>query len=160
MGATQNLGLVLEDGRSKKLAACLAVIFLLAYLTVNNVIVPWRLAINPLADGFSVGLVVALSALSALFFTVWEYNRRNFRLADVQKKGVIGAILGFATTACAICQPLWLFYLGAGALAPPLIFSSPLILGISALLVGYSLYTSLKTTGRCAIAQRKEAEKK
>ncbi len=126
----------------KRYQAAFSLIFM-AFLPIlalsSGIIVPSTLEFNAAAEPLRIGLVLLIAALisanGAVMFRNYEQRKKA-----AGKSSAIGAIAGFFTTACPVCQPAWLIWLGAGSAAGFLADIS-IYLGIaSAALLAVSLH--------------------
>jgi hypothetical protein len=144
------LGSILATSRYS-LAFGLALIVVTPIISVtSNILVPSTLEINPGAEPLDMLLVGAIAGLIAINSAVLLHN---FDMkAGINKGGPAGALVAFFTTACPVCQPVWLVWLGLGSATAFLAEFGRYISIMSIALLGVSLHYSLKSaSGVCEV---------
>ncbi len=135
----------------KHLATFFAIIaILLPLLGVSAAIIsPYGFTLNPLAEPFRIVLTIVIAILIGLNLTVLLYNRDSKSHAK-KETTLLGGAAAIFTTACPICQPTWLVWLGFGSAVGFLSDTSNYIAIASIAILSLSLYNSLKcASGEC-----------
>ncbi|MBI3588575.1 hypothetical protein HY995_02350 [Candidatus Micrarchaeota archaeon] len=129
------------------LFAALSTIVILAYWMLTGILVPSTLAFNPLLKPLDSTLITAIAALTALMLTVTAFRFRQHDTRNLRKRTLAGSALGLFTTACPVCQPIWLVWLGLGASTLFLVELSAYLEVASVIAILFSLHWILQTTG-------------
>ena len=147
----EGLRLAFAMPKYRLLAAVFFIILLPLYAVLTDIIILQPLSFNPNLKPLEASLIVFIAILTSLGFAIAAFQLSELR--SVSKKSVGGSVLGagaggsvlatFATT-CAICQPIWLVWLGLGSVTVPLIDYGLPIAAISIALLLYSLNAGLK----------------
>lgn len=150
-------------GRYAALFAALFAILLPAYAVLTNILIIDPLSLNPTAKPLETSLIVAIGALASLGFTLAVFQ---MELHSVSKKSVGGSVLGAGAggsalavfaSACTVCQPVWLFWLGLGSVTAFLADYGIYILAASMAILLYSIDAGLAAiTHGCAAKPRKK----
>lgn len=145
---------------SKPKYAALLVFFLVsllpAYSILTNFVILDPLSVNPSVKPFSAALMLFTAALSALGFTIAAYQLIEFKmLSQGSKAGIGGTILSFFSSACPICQPVWLFWLGLGSAGAFLADFGIYVLLASIAILLFSIHLGLKAVGEGCKSKRK-----
>ena len=128
---------------------CLLIIAPVLSVT-SNIVVPSVPDINPGAEPLDIVLVGLIAALISLNAAVLIHNLDA--RAEGGKTGVVGTIAAFFTTACPVCQPIWLVWLGLGSATAFLAEYGRYVSLASIGLLGISLHYSLKSaSGTCEV---------
>ncbi len=114
----------------------------------SNIIVPSTLKLNPFIEPQRIGIMSVIITLMALNGTVALY------LFDVRRTigkntGFLGGLAAMFTSACPVCQPIWLIWLGFGSASAFLAEIGTYVGLISIILLLISLHYSLKAFGIC-----------
>ncbi len=124
-------------------------IFLLVVLTPLYAsltsIVYWTpsFGINPGAEWVRTLPILLVVVLTSLLLAItWSEPKQKRKTVNAYS-GWLGSVFGFFATGCAICQPIWLVWLGLGQASLFLIDLSIWISGLSILLLLYSLHKKL-----------------
>ncbi len=123
---------------------------LLPLLAISAAIIsPYGFTTNPLAEPIGIVLTILIAILMSINLTVLLHNRDSKTLVK-KKTTLLGGFAAFFTTACPVCQPTWLVWLGFGSAAG---FLSDVSIYIAVASIGiliFSLYNSLKCAdGKC-----------
>ena len=126
---------------------------LLVFSITSNILVPSTLSINPIAELPGFVLTVAIAVLSALNVTVLLHNHDILREGSKPGRATIaGSVAGFFASACPLCQPIWLVWLGLGSatgfLASIGLYVGLLSIGLLLLSLNYSLKSA---NGTCEV---------
>lgn len=79
----------------------------------SNIVTP-NLELNQYIDPIRAVIVAVIVALISLNVTIMFHNY-EIRKKDQKSASVIGIIFGLFTSACPVCQPIWLIWFGLGA---------------------------------------------
>ncbi len=79
----------------------------------SNILAPDGLALNPFAEPARVALMAAIAAAMAVNGAVLLHNH-DMRKSAGGRTTAIGALAALFTSACPVCQPVWLVWLGLG----------------------------------------------
>ncbi len=72
---------------------------------------------NPLLKPVDAGLITVIALLTSLIITLMAYTIKTNLGTRGKKRGILGSTIGLFATACPICQPIWLVWLGLGSQA-------------------------------------------
>ena len=157
-------GLALLFSR-RKYAALFVLLFLVLlpiYAVLTDILVISPLSLNPAIKPLETVLILAISVLAALGFTLGAFE---LELHAVSRKSVGGSVLGAGAggstlavfaSACTVCQPVWLFWFGLGSVTTFLADYGIYILLASMALLLYSINAGLCAVVRgCSVAKRK-----
>jgi hypothetical protein len=164
---------VFSRRRYAYLALALFFVFLFLYAVLTNVVVlnllyfdsnmpAWRavppVSLNPNLQWWDALPTVLLAGLAALGFSIAAFQLREMSgLRAGGGAGMAGSFLGLFATACPICQPLWLFWLGLGGVSAFLADWSIYIFAASLALLAFSVHKGLQAvTAGC---RRLESDK-
>ncbi len=154
------LQLVFSKRKYKFAFAALIILLVPLYAALTDIIIlAPQLAFNPSIKPLEAFLIFSVAILASLGFTIAAYQ--IFELHSISKKSVGGSILGagaggsiLATfaSACVVCQPIWLVWLGFGSASIFLVdFSIYIVLASLAILL-YSVHTGLRSVvDRCKV---------
>ncbi len=151
---------VFSNGKYAWLALALFFVFLALYAVLNDVVVfnPFYAGL-PAPDGHALPPVsfnsslswwdavptVLLAGLAALGFSIAAFQMAELsRIAPASKLGAAGGFMGAFASACPICQPVWLLWLGFGSVSAFLADWSIYIFAASLLLLAFSIHASLQ----------------
>jgi hypothetical protein len=117
----------------------------------SNIIVPSALDLNPVAEHAGIGVTAVIVLLMGLNTTVLFHNV-TMKAAGGGGMAVLGSFGALFTTACPVCQPIWLVWLGLGS-ATAFLAEIGLYVGLFSIgLLLVSLHYSLKSaTGTCEV---------
>ncbi len=117
----------------------------------SNIIVLSNLSINPTLELPRLAMVIVIAILMSINIAVAVYNYKQGKKIG-KKTTVAGAISALFTTACPICQPVWLFWIGLGS-ASAFLSEITIYFGIASILILLiSLHFSLKGVyGKCEV---------
>jgi len=159
----QGLPLVFSKQKYLWLFFLLAAFLLPLYSVLTDIIVLSPLSINPNLKPFEALLIFLISIFAALGFTIAAFQLAELRAAS--RKSIGGSILGagaggtvLATfaSACTVCQPIWLFWLGLGSASAFLVDYSAYVLLASLAILAYSANAGLKAAvNGCPVRPRK-----
>jgi len=159
----QGLQLVFSKQKYVWLFFLLSAFLLPFYSVLTDIVVLSPLSINPNLKLFEVGLILFISIFAALGFTIAAFQLAELHAAS--RKSIGGSILGagaggtvLATfaSACTVCQPIWLFWLGLGSTSAFLVDYSAYVLLASLAILIYSVNAGLiAVVNGCAIKRRK-----
>jgi len=145
-------------------ALALFALLLPAYAVLTDIVLLSPFSLNPGIKFPEAALVIAISMLASLGFTLAAFQ--IFELRAVSRKSVGGSVLGAGVggtalaafaSACSVCQPIWLFWLGLGSATAFLADYGIFILAASAAMLVYSIDAGLKAVaGRCRAKPRKK----
>lgn len=139
------------------LLAILLLVLVPAYLALTNVLLLNPLTINPSAETPGTALSVLLGALSALGLTIGIFQIREMgSFSTGAKTGIGGSLIGLFGSACPICQPVWLFWLGLGSAGAFLSEYGIYLLVASTLIVAFSLHLGLQAVARGCQVRKKQ----
>lgn len=158
----QGFALVFAKQKYMLLFAALFAVLLPAYAVLTNIAITSPPSFNPYIKPVEAGMIFAISVLAALGFTLAAFQ--FFELHSVSRKSVGGSVLGagaggtvLATfaSACSVCQPIWLFWLGIGSATAFLADYGAYMLLASIALLLYSIRTGLLGITRgCRMVRR------
>jgi hypothetical protein len=126
------------------------------YAVATDMLLPdWK--INPLLKVHEAILISAIAALAALSLLLIAYGRECANYAKNASIAGVGGLLGLFATACPVCQPAWLLWLGLGGATVFLVQASLFIELISIALLLVSIYYTLEAirNPKCKIRKRK-----
>lgn len=144
--------IVLEKRYSAVLLISLAIISLLLGLA-GSLIVPSTLGINPTAEAGLIAIMLVQALLISLNITVALHNQNKSSATEGKGFAISGTIVALFTSACPVCQPYWLFFLGAGTATAFLADISPYLGIIAIALLSYSLNKALEDKS-CGIRRK------
>jgi len=134
----------------------LFLVITLLYFVLTGIVLINPIDVNPSLKALNVGLTIIISGLTALIGIItWDRMTLQSSLND-SKKGLIGSAVGLFASACPVCQPIWLLWLGLGPASAFLVEYSTLIslMGIGLLL--FAIHSSLSTPLTCEPLLKKE----
>jgi len=160
----EGLALVFASGRYAALFLALVLVLLPAYAILTDIVDLSPLSLNPGIRPLETALVLCVALFASLGFTIAAFQ--IFELHAVSKKSVGGSVLGagaggtaLATfaSACTVCQPIWLFWLGLGSATAFLSDYGIYILVASLAILLYSINAGLAAiTNGCAVKPGKK----
>lgn len=107
----------LEGRNYKLLFAGVFILLLGVYAVLTDIVVLSEgVALNPNLKLLEASLVLAIALLSSLTLTLVAYRSRMLG-ARIEKRNFFGSAVGVFATACPVCQPIWLVWLGLGSQA-------------------------------------------
>ena len=152
--------LVFSSRKYILLFAALLIIFVPLYALLTNMMVLSPLSANPDIRLPEAALILVAATLASLGFTIAAYQSFVQRsLSRFAEAGVWGGALGFLASACAVCQPVWVMWLGLGSLLAFLADYSIYILLASIALMLYSLNTAFHAVVEGSKARAKKGKK-
>lgn len=156
------LGLVFSTGSYAQLFLILLIALIPFYAILTDMVVLSPLSPNPSLKPLEASLILIVAILASLGFTIAAFQLRE--LHSISRKSAGGSILGagaggsvlaaFATT-CAICQPVWLVWLGLGSASVFLTDYSLYIALASILVLLYSITCGLRSISACGRLPKK-----
>lgn len=151
----EGLALVFAKRKYAALFFALAAALLPAYAVLTDIVILSPLALNPNIRPLEAALVFCVGILAALGFTIAAFQLAEMRIASKKEigSGLVGAGAGgtaLATfaSACTVCQPVWLFWLGLGSATAFLADYGAYILLASIALLLYSISTGLRAVAQ------------
>ena len=160
----EGLALVAANQKYAALFVVLVLALTPAYAVLTDIIILSPLAFNPNLRLLETSLVICVSVLAALGFTIAAFQ--IFELHAISEKSVGGSVLGagaggtvLATfaSACTVCQPIWLFWLGLGSATAFLADYGMYILLASMAILLYSIDAGLAAITRgCAVKPKRK----
>lgn len=108
----------LAEGRQKLLLAAVFAITWVVYAVFTDIIVVQDKWFNPNLKLLDASLITFIAFLTSLLLAMMVFVAKN-NLGETRgkKRGVLGSFIGVFATACPICQPIWLVWLGLGSQA-------------------------------------------
>ncbi len=102
-----------------RLFISLLIVLGFAYVVLTDVFVLSLMQFNSIIRPLDVLLIAVIAFLAALSTTLSLYRMREFKAFSKRgSAGVFGSFVGFFATACPVCAPIWLSWLGiAGSFA-------------------------------------------
>jgi hypothetical protein len=173
MMKTWRAGLEIVFSRRKYayLALALFFVFLSIYAVLTNVVVfnmlyfdsrlpAWHaippISFNPNLPWWGTAPTFLLAGLAALGFAIAIFQLRELTgRAPASKLGLAGSVMGALASACPVCQPIWLFWLGFGSASAFLADWSIYIFAASLLLLAFSVHQGLQAVvAGCPVRKR------
>ncbi|MEW6036615.1 MAG: hypothetical protein AB1529_08450 [Candidatus Micrarchaeota archaeon] len=144
------LAAVLGQWRYRTAFLALLVILLPLLSVSSSTIIPWTLELNPTAEAPKIAIMGAVASLMALNGAVLLHNYEAMKAAGGTT--ALGTLAALFTSACPVCQPIWLVWLGLGS-ATAFLADIGLYMGLLSLgLLVFSLHNSLKAaSGTCEV---------
>ncbi len=84
------------------------------FAITSNIVVPSTLQLNPSAEPIKIIMMLMIVILMSINLTVLFHNY-EMRKGTVKQSTILGTLGAPFTTACPICQPIWLVWLGFGS---------------------------------------------
>lgn len=138
------LGKVFGESRYRLAAAVIAVAVTPVLAITSNILSPDGLALNPFAEPVRIAMVAAIAAAMAVNGAILLHNM-EMRKARGGKATMLGAVSAFFTSACPVCQPVWLVWLGLGSVTAFLSDIGPYVGAFSLAMLAVSIHYSLKS---------------
>ncbi len=157
----QAVGEALEGRNYKLLFAGVFILLSGAYAVLTDIVVlSDGVSFNPNLKLLQASLVIAIAFLSSLTLTLVVYRSRTLG-ARIEKKNFLGSAAGVFATACPICQPIWLVWLGLASQSLFLIEISAYVALASIALLLASLHFAAQNIANktCGVPLRKRDEK-
>ncbi len=130
----------------------------LLYSVMTGIFLVFSLEINPKLAPLNVLLLFLIAGLTSLVLTMTFFKlKQNWKTGAGEKSGLFGSIAGAFVTACPICQPIWLLWLGLGNASLFLIDLSAYIALAGIALLVFSLHKSAQSVYQktCALPGKK-----
>lgn len=148
----EGLSLVFSKRKYGLIFAALLTLLIPVYAILSDVVLlGWPPTLNPNLRFPEAPLVFLIAILAALGFTIAAYQLLEQH--SLSKKsaggGIIGAgaggsVIATFATACTVCQPIWLIWLGLGSSSVFLVDYGIYIMLASIALLGYSIHGGLR----------------
>lgn len=154
------LGMVFSRRKYAWLALALFFVFLSIYTLLTNVVLintlyfnpnmpAWQevplVSFNPNLTVWNAAPTILLAALSAFGFSIAAFQLGELSaIAPASKTGAIGSLMGTLASACPICQPIWLVWLGMGSMSGFLADWGGYILAASLVILTFSVHQGLQ----------------
>ncbi len=152
----RGLRLVFSTRRYMLLFAVLLAIFIPLYALLTNMVILSPLSCNPDIRLPEAALILVAAILASLGFTIAAYQSfEQHSLSRFEEVGVWGGAIGFFASACAVCQPLWIAWLGLGSVTAFLADYSIYIVAASIALMLYALNSAFHAVVQCRPARRR-----
>lgn len=126
----------------------ISIVIGLIFAVTSNILIVQTMEINQAIEEINIAIVVIIVFLLSANITL--IIKRN-AVKTHKKTTTLGFLTGILTTACPICQPIWLFWLGLGSATAFLADVSAYIGIISIALLSFSLYNSMRSTNQCEV---------
>ncbi len=145
MNELEALRAVFSGWRYRAVAIALAAVLAPLLAVTSNVFSPSGLSLNPFAEPLRIALVAAIAAAMAVNGAILL---RNFemRMALGGKAAAAGSAAALFASACPVCQPVWLIWLGLGSATAFLSDISLYIGAFSLLMLLVSIRQSLRSS--------------
>ncbi|MBI5223917.1 hypothetical protein HY990_05865 [Candidatus Micrarchaeota archaeon] len=105
---------IFAQPRYLKVFLLIMVLFSPLLAITSDILILSTLTINPLVDPVKILIIGAIVFLMSINGTLMFHNYETRAKSGV-KTTALGVIGAFFTTACPICQPIWLVWLGLGS---------------------------------------------
>jgi len=148
----EGLSLVFSMRKYWLVFAAILTILLPLYAVLTDIVVLGNpIILNPAINTAGAALILAIAFLSSLGFTIAAYQ--VFEQHTFSKKsaagsmfgaGAGGSVLAAFATACTVCQPIWLVWLGFGSASAFLIDYGNYIAMASIAILLYSINSGLR----------------
>jgi len=148
MSATEALRGIISTPKYAATAIAIFIVLAPVFALTSGLIVPPSFELNAIAELPKIGMVAAIVGLLAVNVAVL---RRNMDMnADSGKAvGIFGGVAGMFTSTCAVCQPVWLIWIGFGSASAFLAEISYYIGAVSIVLLAFGLNGQLKAAEGC-----------
>ncbi|MFA6489402.1 MAG: hypothetical protein WCT52_01865 [Candidatus Micrarchaeia archaeon] len=160
----EGLALVFANRKYSALFVVLFAVLTPVYAVLTDIVILSPLALNPGIRPLETALVFCVSVLASLGFTIAAFQ--IFEAHSISKKSLGGSVLGagaggtvLATfaSACTVCQPIWLFWLGLGSATAFLADYGIYIMLASMAILLYSIDSGLAAiTHGCAVKPKRK----
>ncbi|MBI4044735.1 MAG: hypothetical protein HY392_03425 [Candidatus Diapherotrites archaeon] len=121
----------------------LTIILVPLYVILTGMLLLNPIEPNPKIEPINAFLIILIAVLSGLVIVVTLFKlKQNIAGKQSGKTGAVGSFLGLFATACPVCQPIWLIWLGLGSATAFLADYSTLIALAGTLLLLYSLHAA------------------
>jgi hypothetical protein len=111
----------------------------------SDIFVLATMQFNPILDQFKASLMAVIVVLMSLNATVVLHNYEKRKPAMKSTTALGATVAAFFTTACPVCQPIWLLWFGLGSATVFLAEISVYVALLSIALFVFSLHYSLKS---------------
>ena len=142
MKRLEKLATILKAGKYFAVFLLLLAVLTPILAVTSNILVPPTFELNTIAEPAKIILVAIIALLMAINGAALLY-RLDSKNSAPNKAGFTGALAGIFTSTCAVCQPIWLWWLGFGSASAFLADISLYIGTFSIGLLGFSLYQLL-----------------
>ena len=121
----------------------LSAVLVALYVVLTGMLLVNPVELNPKIEPINAALIILIAILSSLVIVLTVFKlKQNIGLEQGEKTGIFGSVLGLFATACPVCQPVWLLWLGLGSTTAFLAdYSTPIALA-GVLLLVYSLHSA------------------
>lgn len=158
----EGLSLVFSKQKYAVLFFALLLFLIPLYSILTNIVVLEPLSLNPNLKLPEVPLIALIALLASVGFTIAAYQFSELHSASRKSiggsmlgAGMGGSVLATFASSCAICQPVWLFWLGLGSATAFLADYSIHIELASLAILFYSVHSGLNAITRgCKIQKR------
>lgn len=131
------------------------------YAVLTDIIILSPLSVNPSIKPLETALIMLTALLASLGFTIAAFQIFEFRAisrpvgASFVGAGASGSFLATFASACVVCQPIWLVWLGLGSTSVFLVDYSLYIILASIVVLLYSINIGLKAVVKgCRIIKK------
>ena len=140
---------VLSNSFYSKLFIALLILLGFVYAVLTDVFVLSLMQFNPIIRQLDVLLIAIIALLAALTTTLTIYRMREFKAFTKRSStGFFGSVVGFFATACPVCTPIWLSWLGVAGSFAFLTQASLYIELASIALLAVSLYLTAQAVNK------------
>ncbi len=140
---------VLANYFYSRLFIALLILLGFAYVVLTDVFVLSLMQFNSIIRPLDVLLISVIAFLAALTTTATVYRMREFKsFSKRSTAGFFGTFVGFFATACPVCTPIWLSWLGVAGSFAFLTQASLYIELASIALLTVSLYLTAKAVNK------------
>jgi hypothetical protein len=137
-----------------------------AYAVLTDIFILQPISSNPNLKPFEASLILLAAFFASLGFTIASFQIYELKILSKKEAGgmlgssagagIGGSLLGIFASACTICQPVWLAWLGLGAASAFLVGYSIYIILASLAVLLFSIHLGLKAVVQgCAVRRRK-----
>lgn len=152
----QGFRLVFSQRKYVLLFALLILLLVPLYAVFTDIFVLYTMSFNPTLRLPEALFIVFAAILAALGFAIAAYQAfEQHALTHLSKAGVGGGVIGIFASACAVCQPAWLVWLGLGSVTAFLVDYSIYIVIVSIAVMLYSIHSAFKSVVKgCKIPKK------
>lgn len=105
---------ILSKGKYARIFCLLFILFGLVFAISADIIIFPTFELNPIAEPVKIVAIASIVFLATLNFTVILHNYDSKKKSN-KSNSLFGVITALFTTACPVCQPVWLFWIGFGS---------------------------------------------